>query len=72
MRHYLFIWLGIAACFAFVQIDHAMFAVLSLVASWLVALFLKPVVERDTFSSMYVIDTRVNVESVIEPSIKSI
>jgi len=66
MRHYLFIWLGIAACFAFIQIDHAMLAVLSLMVSWVVALFVKPSVQRDTFSSMYMSDALIKVESSIQ------
>ncbi|MBH3438332.1 MULTISPECIES: hypothetical protein [Pseudomonas] len=46
MRYYVIIWLGIAACFAFMQADHALPAVLSLMASWLVALFFKPAPTR--------------------------
>ncbi|MFC6477913.1 hypothetical protein ACFQDN_17420 [Pseudomonas asuensis] len=70
MRHYLFIWLGVAACFA-LQMDHAMLAVSSLIASWIVALFVKPSVQRDTFSSVYMGDALVKVESALKPTIKN-
>jgi membrane protein implicated in regulation of membrane protease activity len=51
MRYYIIIWLGIAACFAFIQADHALPAVLSLMSSWLVALFFKPVPRRSPIFS---------------------
>ncbi|GAC1038907.1 hypothetical protein thsps117_36650 [Pseudomonas sp. No.117] len=54
MRHYLFIWIGIAACFTSMQLGHPFLAVAALAGSWMVALFLQPVQRVENFSRHYV------------------
>jgi len=54
MRHYLFIWIGIAACFTSMQLGHPVLAVAALAGSWLVALFLQPAQRVESFSRHYV------------------
>jgi len=54
MRHYLFIWIGIAACFTSMHLGHPFLAVAALAGSWMVALFLQPVQRVESFSRHYV------------------
>ncbi|MDR6680065.1 hypothetical protein [Pseudomonas oryzihabitans] len=54
MRHYLFIWIGIAACFTSMQLGHPFLAVGALAGSWLVALFLQPAQRIESFSRHYI------------------
>lgn len=61
MRHYLFIWIGIAACFTSMQLGHPFLALAALAGSWLVALFLQPTQRVETFSRHYVAQQVVNV-----------
>jgi len=67
MRHYLFIWIGIAACFTSMQLGHPFLAVAALAGSWLVALFLQPAQRIETFSRHYVIQPAVGMQSVEVP-----
>jgi len=54
MRHYLFIWIGIAACFTSMHLGHPFLAVAALAGSWMVALFLQPAQRVESFSRHYV------------------
>ncbi|TWI47030.1 hypothetical protein IQ22_04413 [Pseudomonas duriflava] len=71
MRHYLFIWLGIAACFTFMQFENSLLAAVSLMVSWVVALLLKPVAQPNLFSSMYRVEKLASTKPVIRPSVKN-
>ncbi|MEH3023279.1 MAG: hypothetical protein PGN19_11165 [Pseudomonas oryzihabitans] len=67
MRHYLFIWIGIAACFTSMQLGHPFLAVAALAGSWLVALFLQPAQRVETFSRHYVAQPAVRMHGVDTP-----
>ncbi len=64
MRHYLFIWIGIAACFTSMQLGHPFLAVAALAGSWLVALLLQPAQRVETFSRHYVAQPAVRMQAV--------
>ena len=42
MRHYLFIWIGIAMCFILISNEHTVWALLALAFSWIAVILATP------------------------------
>ena len=67
MRHYLFIWIGIAACFTSMQLGHPFLAVAALACGWLVALFLQPAQRIESFSRHYIAQSVAHMQAAEVP-----